>query len=58
VLGDRTIDLLEKGVDVALRMGSLDDSAMTARRIAQSRRLVIGTPPISPNRTSPTRRPI
>jgi len=44
VLDDRTIDLLEKGVDVALRMGSLDDSAMTARRIARSRRLVVGTP--------------
>ncbi|MBU9268723.1 LysR family transcriptional regulator [Burkholderia gladioli] len=44
VLDDRTIDLLEKGVDVALRMGSLDDSTMTARRIAQSRRLVVGTP--------------
>ncbi|MEX3973739.1 LysR family transcriptional regulator [Paraburkholderia caribensis] len=44
VLDDRTIDLLEKGVDVALRMGSLDDSTMTARHIAQSRRLVVGTP--------------
>ncbi|SAL36161.1 LysR family transcriptional regulator [Caballeronia sordidicola] len=44
VLDDRTIDLLEKGVDVALRMGSLDDSTMTARRLAQSRRLVVGTP--------------
>lgn len=44
ILDDRTIDLLEKGVDVSLRMGSLDDSAMTARRIAQSRRLVVGTP--------------
>ncbi|GAB5101168.1 LysR family transcriptional regulator [Caballeronia sp. HLA56] len=44
VLDDRNIDLLEKGVDVALRMGSLDDSTMTARRIAQSRRLVVGTP--------------
>ncbi len=44
VLDDRTIDLLEKGVDVALRMGSLDDSTMTARRVAQSRRLVVGTP--------------
>jgi DNA-binding transcriptional LysR family regulator len=31
-------------VDVALRMGSLDDSSMTARRISQSRRLVVGTP--------------
>lgn len=44
VLDDRTIDLLEQGVDVALRMGSLDDSTMTARRIGQTRRLVVGTP--------------
>jgi DNA-binding transcriptional LysR family regulator len=44
ILDDRSIDLLEEGVDVALRMGSLDDSSMTARRISQSRRLVVGTP--------------
>src|ERR1700755_3478619 len=35
VLDDRTIDLLEQGVDVAFRMGTLDDSSMTARRIAR-----------------------
>jgi DNA-binding transcriptional LysR family regulator len=44
VLDDRNIDLLEEGMDVALRMGSLDDSAMTARRIARCPRLVVGTP--------------
>jgi len=43
-LDDRDIDLLEEGMDVALRMGSLDDSSMTARRIARSPRLVVGTP--------------
>lgn len=43
VLDDRNIDLLEEGMDVALRMGRLDDSAMTARRLAQSPRLVVGT---------------
>lgn len=43
-LDDRNIDLLEEGVDVALRMGTLDDSSMTARRISQSRRVVVGTP--------------
>lgn len=31
-------------MDVALRMGSLVDSAMTARRIGRSPRLVVGTP--------------
>ena len=44
VLDDRNIDMLEEGIDVALRMGSLSDSSMTARRIAQCRRLVVGTP--------------
>ena len=44
ILDDRSIDLLEQGVDVAHRMGTLDDSTMTARRILRGRRLVVGTP--------------
>ncbi len=44
VLDDRNIDMLEQGIDVALRMGELSDSGMTARNIAQSRRVVLGTP--------------
>lgn len=42
-LDDRNIDLLEEGMDVALRIGTLADSAMTARRIGCSTRHVIGT---------------
>ncbi|QCP52356.1 LysR family transcriptional regulator [Trinickia violacea] len=44
VLDDRNVDLLEEGVDVALRMGKLDDSGMTARKLSEARRLVVGTP--------------
>jgi len=44
VLDDRNIDLVDEGIDVALRMGILADSSMTARRIAESRRRVVGTP--------------
>ncbi|BBP03750.1 LysR family transcriptional regulator [Sulfuriferula plumbiphila] len=44
VLDDRNIDLLEEGIDIALRMGTLGDSGMTARGIARSQRLVLGTP--------------
>ncbi|WP_454719735.1 MULTISPECIES: LysR family transcriptional regulator [Cupriavidus] len=44
VLDDRNIDLVDEGIDVALRMGALADSSMTARRIAEARRRVIGTP--------------
>ncbi len=44
ILDDRNIDLIEAGVDVALRMGQLSDSTLTARKIAQCHRRVIGTP--------------
>ena len=44
LLDDRNVDLIEAGIDVALRMGDLPDSALTARKISQGRRLVIGTP--------------
>ncbi|MFL9926790.1 LysR family transcriptional regulator [Herbaspirillum lusitanum] len=44
VLDDRNIDLLENGIDVALRVGDLPDSGMTARRIGRARRMVVATP--------------
>lgn len=44
VLDDRTIDVVNEGIDVALRMGALPDSSMTARKIAEARRRVIATP--------------
>ena len=44
LLDDRSIDLIEEGVDVALRMGELTDSLLTARKIGQCRRHVIGSP--------------
>jgi DNA-binding transcriptional LysR family regulator len=43
VLDDRSIDLVQEGIDVALRTGRLADSALTARRIATGRRAVLGT---------------
>src|SRR6201984_3121852 len=33
VLDDRQIDLVQEGIDVALRMGKLMDSTLTARRV-------------------------
>lgn len=43
VLDDRNIDLVEEGIDLALRMGDLADSNMTARRIGVARRRVVAT---------------
>ncbi len=43
VLDDRNVDLVQEGIDVALRMGQLADSTLTARRIASTRHVVVGT---------------
>lgn len=44
VLDDRNVDLIEAGIDVALRMGDLPDSTLTARKIGQGRRALLATP--------------
>jgi DNA-binding transcriptional LysR family regulator len=44
VLDDRNINLIEQGIDVSLRIGQLTDSMLTARKIGQCKRLVVGTP--------------
>jgi DNA-binding transcriptional LysR family regulator len=44
VLEDRDLDLVAAGIDVALLIGRLADSAVTARKIGQCQRRVIGTP--------------
>ena len=44
VIDDRNIDLVETGIDIGLRAGQLSNSTLTARKIAQCQRRVIGTP--------------
>jgi DNA-binding transcriptional LysR family regulator len=44
VLDDRPINLVEEGIDVAFRSGSLANSTLVARKLGQARRLVMATP--------------
>jgi DNA-binding transcriptional LysR family regulator len=54
VLDDRNVDLVNEGIDVALRMGAMPDSHMTARRIGEGRRVVVATPAYLQRHGTPT----
>src|SRR5216684_109513 len=54
VLDDRNVDLVNEGIDVALRMGAMPDSNMTARRIAEGRHVVVATPAYLQRHGTPT----
>jgi len=44
LLGDRYVDLLEDGIDVAIRIGKLQDSALVTSRIAPCRMVICASP--------------
>ncbi len=43
-LNDRFIDPIEEGFDVTLRIAALDDSSLTARKLAPARRVLVASP--------------
>jgi DNA-binding transcriptional LysR family regulator len=54
-LNDRRIDLLEEGVDLAIRIGQLADSSLIARRLFEVRTVVCGSPAYFQEYGTPTR---
>lgn len=44
LLSDRTPDLVEEGLDMAIRVGAMDDSSLVARKLASARMVICGAP--------------
>jgi DNA-binding transcriptional LysR family regulator len=52
-LADRMVNLVDEGVDVAVRIGQLDDSSFRTRVVGKTRRIVVGSPDYLARRKRP-----
>ena len=55
VLNDRNLDLVDEGLDVAVRLSVLADSSLVARKVGEVRRVTVATPTYLARRGTPLR---
>ncbi len=53
LLLDRVVNMVEEGIDIAIRVGELEDSSLVARKIGESSRIVCAAPDYLERRGSP-----
>jgi DNA-binding transcriptional LysR family regulator len=53
LLNDRNVDLIDEAIDVAVRIGPLADSGLTARPVGEVKRLWVASPAYLGNRGTP-----
>jgi DNA-binding transcriptional LysR family regulator len=53
VLHDRNLDLIEEGIDLAVRIGVLSDSSLLVRRVGEVRQMLVASPAYVARRGSP-----
>lgn len=53
LMADRRVDLLDEGVDLAIRLGPLDDSSFITRRLASAARFLVASPAYLARRGAP-----
>jgi len=54
-LMDRFVDLIEEGIDLAIRIGTLSDSRLTARRLCTNHRILVASPEYLTRHPAPER---
>ena len=53
ILNDRNLDLIDAGIELAVRIGPLADAAMVARKVGEVRRILVASPDYLARRGTP-----